>query len=194
MRVPLFGTRGVLKNCVFLPLCYCSDTLLDVRKPTKLGFQSLDENPPLWWLSFSCFYTWQYFNVGVTEAVLWHSVILQQVCRTSLHFLKWNRSFVSIRIWLNLWFSHFSFFQYYGKNYLIACFSWLKTKDNCLLQIVCLGGLFAWWIICKVPLFVRLASGPSVEFKMRPQNQRWFLSLLCDWSLRRAHKNLSTSK
>ena len=48
MRVPFFGTRGVLKNCVFLPLCYCSDTLLDVRKPTKLGFQSLDENPLLW--------------------------------------------------------------------------------------------------------------------------------------------------
>ena len=44
MRVPSFGTRGVLKNCVFHPLCYCSDTLLDVQKPTKLGFQALDEN------------------------------------------------------------------------------------------------------------------------------------------------------
>ncbi len=47
MRVLSFGTRGVLKNCVFHPLCYCSDTLPDVRKPTKLGFQSLDENPLL---------------------------------------------------------------------------------------------------------------------------------------------------
>ncbi len=29
-------------------------------------------------------------------------------------------------------------------------FSWLKTKDNCLMQIVCLGGLFAWGSICRV--------------------------------------------
>ena len=55
MRVPFFGTRGVLKNCVFLPLCYYSDTLLDIRKPTKPGFQSLHENPLLWELSFPCF-------------------------------------------------------------------------------------------------------------------------------------------
>ncbi len=42
-------------NCVFLPLCYCGDTLLDVQQPTKFGFQSLDENPLLWLLSFPCF-------------------------------------------------------------------------------------------------------------------------------------------
>ena len=28
--------------------------------------------------------------------------------------------------------------------------SWLKTKDNCLMQIVCLGELFAWGSMCRV--------------------------------------------
>ena len=40
------------------------------------------------------------------------------------------------------------------------------------MQIVCLGGLFAWGTMCKVPLFARLVSGPLVEFQMRPQIQR----------------------
>ncbi len=28
------------------------------------------QNPLLWWLSFPCFYTWEYFYLSVTEAVL----------------------------------------------------------------------------------------------------------------------------
>ncbi len=194
MRVPSFGTIGVLKNCVFHPLCYCSNTLLDVRKPAKLGFQSLDENPLLWWLSFPCFYTWQYFYMIVTEAVFWHSVVLNQVCNASLPFFKWNRSFCLYQDSTKSLILTFFIFPMLWKKSLNCMLSWLKTRDNCLLQIVCLGGLFAWGSICKVPLFATLASDPLVEFQMRPQIQRWFLSLLHNWSLGRGHKNLSTSK
>ena len=76
MRVPIFGTRGIFKNCVFLPLCNCSDTLLGAQKPTKLDFQLPDENPQLWWLSLPCFL---YFDIilfvwhrGSTLALLLH--------------------------------------------------------------------------------------------------------------------------
>ena len=55
MRVPIFGTRGVFKNCVFYPWCYCSNTLLVVRKPAEFDFQLLHENPQLWWLFLHVF-------------------------------------------------------------------------------------------------------------------------------------------
>ena len=70
------------------------------------------------------------------------------------------------------WFSHFSFFQCYEKNYLIACFhykkqmtiAWCKLSvwEDFLPEGPCLG----------YPLSVRLVSGPLVEFQMRPQIQR----------------------
>ncbi len=66
--------------------------------------------------------------------------------------------------------------------------------DNCLMQIVYLGELFARGTMCQVSsLSARLVSGPLVEFQMRPQIQRSVVPLY-DWSLRRGHKNLSTSK
>jgi len=54
MIVPILGTNGGIKNCVF-SLMLLGDTLLGVRKPTGLDFQSLDEMSQLWWLSFPFF-------------------------------------------------------------------------------------------------------------------------------------------
>ena len=142
MRVPFLGTRVVLKNCVFHPLCYCSDTLLDVHKPTKLGFQSLGENILLWWLSFLWFYTRQYFYRSATEAVLQHTLLYcTKLTIFPVTSLSETGVFVSIRIWLNLWFSHFSFFQCYGKNYLVHVF--LIENKGQLLDITCKLSIWA---------------------------------------------------
>ncbi len=59
---------------------------------------------------------------------------------------------------------------------LSIMFSSLKTMDNCLMQIVYLGELFAQGTMCQVSsFFARLASGPLVEFQMRSQIQRSFV-------------------
>jgi hypothetical protein len=55
MIVPILEQKGFLRAVSF-SLCYCGDTLLGVRKPTGLDFQSLDEMSQLWWLSFPFFY------------------------------------------------------------------------------------------------------------------------------------------
>ncbi len=64
------------------------------------------------------------------------------------------------------------------------------------MQNVCLGGLFARGTICKVPLFARLVSGPLVESRCAPKFKGDSCSFCVTgpWSLRRCHKNLSTTK
>jgi hypothetical protein len=54
MIVPILEQKGFLRAMSF-SLCYCGDTLLGVRKPTGLDFQSLDEMSQLWWLSYPFF-------------------------------------------------------------------------------------------------------------------------------------------
>ncbi len=44
----------------------------------------------------------------------------------------------------------FFIFPVLWKKILSCMFSWLKTQDNCLMQIVCLGELFAWGSMCRV--------------------------------------------
>ncbi len=58
---PYSGTNGVLKNSVFLPWCYCGNTLLVVWKPTWFDFQLLFEMSQLWWFSSPFFYWWRCF-------------------------------------------------------------------------------------------------------------------------------------
>ncbi len=132
-----FGTRGVHKNCVFLPLCYCSDTLLDVRKPTKLGFQLLDENPLLWWLFFPWFL---YLARLLYECHRGCTLALRYTAPSLLYFtsLPWVKQ--EICVYQDLTKSlilTFFIFPVLWKKLLSCMFSWLKTKDflpdaNCL--------------------------------------------------------------
>ena len=62
------------------------------------------------------------------------------------------------------------------------------------MQIGYLGKLLHEGRCVVYPLSAGLASDPSVEFQMGPQIQWLLLSILCDWSLKRGHKYLSTSK
>ena len=177
----LWIMRGI-KNCVSFPWCYCSDTLLGVWPPAELDFQSLDENPHPWWLSHPYYYTWQE-HFFITGAVPCHSAILYQVSHTLSHSLKWYRRYLSIRIRENLWFSHFPFYQFCWKIVSCCFLEWKQSK-------------FAWYHMKVGYLGDFSHEGPSVgdslsaglflvllvESQMRPQIQRWSLSLCVTYS------------
>ncbi len=97
MRVPFLEQEGFSTTVSFIP-CVTVATLCWVfGNQQSLVFSRLMRIHCCGSSLFHVF-SWQYSHVSVTEAVLQHSVVLHQVCCTSLHFLKQNRTFLSIRI------------------------------------------------------------------------------------------------
>ena len=177
-----------IKNCVFLPFCYCGDTLLGVRPPAELDFQSLDENPHPWWLSLPCYYTWQehFLSQGQYPVTLLYAPSFsfsQSLFKVVLEFCVYQDLTKSLIL-------TFSLLPILLKKLVSCCF--LDWKHSIFtwyhMQIAYLGEFLHEGPCIGYPRSAGLFLVLLVEFQMRPQIQRWSLSLLCDLFLSRSHK------
>ena len=71
MIVPLVGTSGVFKNCVFLPWCYCSDTLVGFGNQQGLIFSHLRRMHNCGGSPFHVLKLWKYSSHVRKNLVTW---------------------------------------------------------------------------------------------------------------------------
>ena len=118
--------RG-LKNCVFSP-CVTVAMLYWEFSFSKAWFQSLDENPHLWWLSLLCSFAWQEhsFTTGVVPC---HFAILHQVSHTLSQSFKVELEFCVYQDLTESLILTFSLLPILLKK-LVSCFvlDWKQSK------------------------------------------------------------------
>ena len=163
MRVPNLGTRGF-----FNPWCYCSDTLLVVWRPTKLDFQSLHENPQLWWLLLHVFILGNNFVLCGRGNTLASCFIVPSFFVLSIAFWS-GMGVLCISGFDQISDSHF--FLKFPEKLEITCFLVWNQRN---IAFFLTSSYFSMKLLCEeqckgLLLLVRLDSGPFQSSRCTPK-------------------------